>query len=277
MRVLPVLFLVLLLLSLPPVAAWGGSGTRSQSDVSGTNSFTLRIGKLTMTNVSNLFELLFGTIKTKDVTMQNLVIEVPQGDGTLRIEVESVTTPYAVMKVSMLQVLGLSITHLSDLIPLLLGKSVTWTDVTIVANSMEAQNLLLLNQLMYVGSPDSSKDLYIEADRMTVSSLSVEKVVKESGRLSFLTLTSGMVMESFLEKTPPPCMCITASKASSPGTTELKAVSIFSPRVSMTSMEITDKPHKVKARGAELQSPEIWATYLELSSLSMEGIYIWPC
>jgi hypothetical protein len=232
-----------------------------------------------MTNVSNLFELLFGTIKTKDVTMQNLVIEVPQGDGTLRIEVESVTTPYAVMKVSMLQVLGLSITHLSDLIPLLLGKSVTWTDVTIVANSMEAQNLLLLNQLMYVGSPDSSKDLYIEADRMTVSSLSVEKVVKESGRLSFLTLTSGMVMESFLEKTPPSlCRCTSASRASCPGQAELKAVSIFSPRVWMNSMEITDKPHKVKASGVELQSPKIWATYLELSSLKLEGeIYIWPC
>jgi hypothetical protein len=276
MRVLPVLFLVLLLLSLPPVAAWGG-GTRSQSDVSGTNSFTLRIGKLTMTNVSNLFEMLFGTIKSKDVTMENLVIEVPQGEGTLRIEVGYVTTPYAVMKVSMLQVLGLAITHLSDLIPLLLGKSVTWTDVTIVANSMEAQNLLLLNQLMYVGSPDNSRDVYIEADRMTVSSLSVEKVVKENGRLSFLTLSSGMAMENFLQKTPPPCMCISAPRASCPGEAEFRAVSIFSPRVWMNSMEITDKPHKVKASGVELQSPEIWATSLELSSLSMEGIHIWSC
>ena len=278
MRVLPVLFLVLLLLSLPPVAAWRGSGTRSQIDISGANSFTLRIGKLTMTNVSNLFEMLFGTIKTKNVTMENLVIEVPQGDGTLRIEVGSATTPYAVMKVSMLQVLGLAITHLSDLIPLLLGKSVTWTDVTIVASSMKAQNLLLSNQLMYVRSPDNLKDIYIEADRMTVSSLSVEKVVRESdGRPSFLTLTSGMVMENFLQKTPPPCMCISASRASSSGQTELRAVSIFSPTVSMASMEITDRPHKVKASGVELQSPEIWATHLELSSLELEGMHIWPC
>jgi len=277
MRVLPVLFLVLLLLSLSPVAAWGGSSTRTRSGVIVGNSFTLRIGKLTMTNVSNLFEMLFGTIKTKDVTMENLVIEVPQGEGTLRIEVGYVTTPYAVMKVSMLQVLGLAITHLSDLIPLLLGKSVTWTDVTIVANSMWAQNLLLLNQLMYVGSPDSSRDVYIEADRMTVSSLSVEKVVKENGRLSFLTLSSGMVMENFLQKTPPPCMCISAPVASCPGQAELKAVSIFSPSVSMAFMEITDKPHKVRATGVELQSPEIWVTYLDLSTLDLENMKVRPC
>jgi hypothetical protein len=279
MRVLPVLLLVFLLLSLPPVAAWGGSGTRTRSGVSGGNSFTLRIGKLTMTNVSNLFEMLFGTIKSKNVTMENLVIEVPQGEGTLRIEVGSATSPYAVMKVSILQVLGLAITHLSDLIPLLLGKSVTWTDVTIVANSMQAENLLISNQLMYVRSPDSSRDAYIEADRMTVSSLSVEKVVKESdGRLSFLTLSSGMVMENFLQKTPPPrCMCTSASRASCPGQAELRAVSIFSPRVWMNSMEITDRPHKVRARGVELQSPEIWATYLDLSSLDLENMKVFPC
>jgi len=271
-RTLLALSLVLLLLSLPPVAARGGSGTRS----CGGNSFTLRIGVLTMTNASGLFEMLFGIIKSKDVTMENLVMEIPQGDGTLRIEVGHVTTPYAVMKVSTLQVLGLAITHLSDLIPLLLGKSVTWTNVTIVANSMQAQNLLLLDQLMCAGSPDGSRDVYIGADGMTVSSLSVEKVVKENNRLSFSAVSGGMVMENFLQRTPPPCMCITASKASSPET-ELRAVSIFSPRVWMASMQITDRPHKVRAGGVELSSPEIWATYLDLSSLELENMRVFPC
>lgn len=257
----PLLALLLLCATLSPVS---GGPSRGSSG----NSFTLHIGRLSMRNVSNLLELLLGRIKTADVVMENLVIEVPQRGGTLNIAVERATAPYAEMKVSLLQVLALSITHLSDLIPLLLGKTVVWEDVTIVASYLYGEDLQLSNQRMWVGEPWGSK---ITAENMSLSSLLVKDTLKEnsSDPKRFAIESSGVVMDNFEQSMDG--RRIIAPKAVSPGRLYMEATSVFSPRVSMSVMEITEQtrsaPHRVRASSVVMEEPVIWAVSMDLSSL----------
>ncbi len=99
-------------------------------------TFTVRADRMTFRCASTLLELLAGKIVAEDVSMENLAVE-----GTMRITAASAGSPRVVMKVSTLEVLGMAIEHFEDLVPLLLGKTVTWEDVKIRARSMAADSM----------------------------------------------------------------------------------------------------------------------------------------
>ena len=99
-------------------------------------TFTLHADKMSFRCTSSLGELLVGKIRAEDVVIENLTIY--DGYTTFSSHAE---IPESVMHITLLQVLGLTITHFEDLIPLLLGKTVEWEDVTIEVKRMEASSV----------------------------------------------------------------------------------------------------------------------------------------
>lgn len=232
-----------------------------QATASPGNSFTLRIGKLSMRNVSNLLELLGGKIKTRDVVMENLLIEIPQSGGTLKIFVPEVKASYAVMEVSLLQVLGLSITHLCDLVPLLLGKAVTWKNVTITAGYMYAESLQLKNQRIWAGRGGDGFEL--TADKMFAPSLSIDDTLGDN---RFVISVPQTEMENMEQEMGEGVYLIAPKLTGS--SLKMETVSVFSSSCSMVSMEVTEKtrtaPHRVVAKGVVMEN-------LAMRFLKMEG------
>ena len=106
------------------------------------NTFIVRADKMAFSCTSNLVELLLGIIKVKNLSAENLEIEIPGNDYKQFIRADLVTTPKGEMKVTTIEVLGIAITHLEDLVPLLLGKTVEWENVKIDAESMYAEDLV---------------------------------------------------------------------------------------------------------------------------------------
>ena len=106
------------------------------------NTFIIRANKMAFSCTSNLVELLLGIVKFKNLSAENLEIEIPGNDYKQFIRADLVTTPKGEMKVTTIEVLGMTITHLKDLVPLLLGKTVEWENVKIDAESMYAEDLV---------------------------------------------------------------------------------------------------------------------------------------
>jgi hypothetical protein len=100
-------------------------------------TFTIEADRITMRCTSSLLELLIGDIEAENVTMEN--VTVSYGSRTMSFPWGHTDTME--VHVTFLSVLWVAITNLQDLIPLLLGKTVTLEKVRMEAYSSSMSSL----------------------------------------------------------------------------------------------------------------------------------------